>query len=186
MEHTQGALFPITEVDLPLLLKWRNTASIREAMYNNHEILREEHYSWFKRTQTENYNGKHYLFKKNDIPLGVVNFTDVSMENKRLSWGFYIGNPQAPRGTGTLMGIAALDLAFLNMGMHKVCGEVLEVNKKSMKYHERLGFEREGFLREHICRDNHYLGIVVYGLLYEHWISRRQALLEVCDPLTNE
>lgn len=186
MRYGQWKLSPISEIDLPMLLAWRNSSLIREAMYNNNEILWEEHYSWFKRTQEEQYNGRHYLFKKNDIPLGVVNFSDISMKNKRLSWGFYIGNSQAPRGTGTLMGLAALDLAFLNMGIHKVCGEVLEANKKSMKYHERLGFEREGFLREHIFRDNHYLGVAVYGLLYEQWVSRRQALLETCDPLTNE
>ena len=167
------------ESDLLLVLAWRNEPRIRSAMYTEREISLAEHKQWFGKTQQEGYCGKHFVFCFDDNPLGVVNFTAVSQEHKRLNWGFYLGAEDVPRGSGLIMGFLALQEAFEGMGMHKVVGEVLEKNEKSFRYHLRLGFLQEGCLKEHIFKENTgYLDVFCFGYLLSHWQEMRRLLIE--------
>lgn len=178
MINDEYCLRAVVERDLPVLLAWRNTERIRNVMYSNHVITWQEHYEWFQRSQGEQYTNKHYVFLQGHTPLGVVNFTDITMIHKRLTWGFYIGAASAPKGSGVTMATLALDKAFEEFGMHKICGEVLLDNVKSINYHERLGFVREGVLKQHIFKDNHYVDVIVFGLFYEAWQKSRKTLTE--------
>lgn len=172
-------LRPMEEADLLLVLSWRNAPRIRSAMYTEHEISLEEHKYWFGRTQQEGYCGKHFVFCCDDTSVGVVNFTAISQEHKRLSWGFYLGAEDAPRGSALIMGFLALQEAFEGMGMHKVVGEVLEKNEKSFRYHQRLGFLQEGCLKEHIFKENTgYLDVFCFGYLQSHWQEMKRQLIE--------
>ena len=40
-------LRPMTELDLELVLSWRNHPDIRRYMYTNHQISMHEHHAWF-------------------------------------------------------------------------------------------------------------------------------------------
>lgn len=167
----------VEEDDLPKLFTWRNTERIRKAMYTSHIISWEEHCAWFKRTTEERYTNRHYLFLHNKTPLGVVNFTDITKMHKRLTWGFYIGEEGAPKASGTIMGIRALDLAFNELEMHKVCGEVLMDNHQSVVYHEKMGFLHEGILKEHIFKEDKYVDVIVFGQLSTRWHQVRENLI---------
>lgn len=179
MMNAECCLRTVEEQDLPVLLAWRNTERIRNAMYSNHVITWQEHYEWFQRSQDEQYPNKHYVFLQGHTPLGVVNFTDITMLHKRLTWGFYIGEASAPRGAGVMMATLALNKAFEEFGMHKICGEVLLDNIKSINYHERLGFVREGVLKQHIFKDNRYVDVIVFGLFYDAWQRRRETFTKL-------
>lgn len=167
----------VEEGDLSTLFAWRNMERIRKAMYTSHAISWEEHYAWFKRSKEEHYANRHYIFLHNTTPLGVINFTDITKVHKRLTWGFYIGEEGAPKGAGVIMGILALDKAFNELEMHKVCGEVLMGNKRSAVYHEKMGFVHEGILREHIFKDNQYVDVIVFGQLSTRWHQVRANLM---------
>lgn len=179
MLASRWKLRSMEEKDISLVLAWRNKPRIRSAMYTEHEISLEEHMRWFHRTQQEGYCGKHFLFCLDEVPLGVVNFTAISHEHKRLSWGFYLGAEDAPRGSALVMGFLALQEAFERMNMHKVAGEVLENNEKSFRYHQRLGFLQEGCLKEHIFKEKTgYLDVFCFGYLESHWEEMKRQLIE--------
>ena len=184
MLASRWKLRPMEEKDLLLVLSWRNKPSIRSAMYTEHEISLEEHKLWFCKTQQKGYGGKHFIFCLDEHPLGVVNFTAISREHKRLNWGFYLGEEEAPRGSSSVMGFLALREAFENMQMHKVVGEVLENNEKSLRYHQRLGFLQEGCLKEHIFKEKEgYLDVVCFGYLSKQWEKIKQILLNELEEM---
>jgi RimJ/RimL family protein N-acetyltransferase len=81
------------------------------------------------------------------VPSGVVSFTDYRPEAGSSHWGFYAA-PGAPRGTGISLAVCALDEAFDRLGLHKLNAEVLSNNGQSIRFHEKLGFRREGLFRE--------------------------------------
>lgn len=163
-----GCLRQMKEEDLSLVLQWRNHPDVRHYMYSQNLISPEEHAKWFVQLSRE---GLHtaLLFIVDEIPQGYVNFKQSPVASIA-DWGFYLA-PAAPKGTGGQLGHAALNHAFLVMGLHKVCAQALGFNEKSIRFHLRLGFRREGVLREQYFDGEKYHDIESFGLLSAEWLG---------------
>lgn len=170
-------LRPIAESDLDILLAWRNSPAIKGNMFNDHTITPEEHRAWFERAQNSRLS-RHLLFLHRDRPLGAVNVRGIDRANGRCIWGFYIGDPDAPRGSGTAMACLALDYIFGTLGMRKVCSEAFAFNDASINYHRKLGFREEGRLRAHQIKEGKYEDIIIFGLFRPEWEEVRPRLTE--------
>lgn len=144
-------LRPMTADDLKMVLEWRNQAQVRENMYTTHEITWEEHVSWWSRV-SENKKFKFYIFEEG-IPRGVVSFSELDEKNRTAIWAFYTG-PDAPKGIGSRMEAAALEMAFEGLGLYKLVGEVLSHNMRVVKLHRRFGFKLEGIYRQQYTRED--------------------------------
>ena len=169
-------LKPIHSENLKIVLQWRNSQRVKSFMYTDHQITWDEHCKWFESLKTDPLRETFLYYHKN-LPLGLVNFTNINKENARCYWGFYIGEETAPKGSGTIMGILALDKIFNEVGMNKVCAEVIHTNSGSFRYHKKLGFIVEGRFVDHVWKDNQYLDVIPMALFTENWAKVRIELL---------
>jgi|SRR3990167_730836 len=152
--------------DLELVLSWRNHPDVRRYMYSQHEISLEEHQRWFE--QSVNNPSRHLLiFDLDGVPLGFISFNRLASSGVA-DWGFYAA-PFAPKGSGRQLGRAALNHAFTELGLQKVCGQALAYNERSIKFHRDLGFQQEGILREQHFDGEQYQSVVCFGLLRREW-----------------
>ena len=131
--------------DLACVLAWRNHPDVRRYMYSQHEITLVEHQQWFERTLTD--RKKHLLiFEANHQALGFVNFNE------------------SDNG-----GIAALRHAFTQLKLHKVCGQALAYNERSIQFHKTLGFQQEAILGDQHFDGERYHHVICFGLLRRDW-----------------
>ena len=75
-----------------------------------------------------------------------------------------------------------LDHIFDELGLHRVeirCGTG---NLRSCAIPERLGFTREGVVREAEWVNDRWVDLVVWGILEEDWRRRRAALYSNRKP----
>lgn len=152
--------------DLGMVLAWRNHPDVRRYMYNSHIISIDEHACWFESASTD--PKRHLLvFEIETTPLGFINIHQVA-SGGIADWGFYVA-PEAPKGTGRVLGNAALKYAFKTMGFKKLCGQVLAYNERSIRFHLSLGFQREGVFRKQYFDGEHYYDIICFGLLANEW-----------------
>jgi len=157
---------PMIHADLEQVLAWRNHPDVRRYMYTQHEITLDEHKRWFERTVPD--PKKHLLiFEVNHLPLGFVNFNEVG-NGGIANWGFYVA-PDAPKGSGRQLGCAALSHVFTQLNLHKVCGQALAYNKRSILFHQALGFQQEGTLRDQHFDGERYHNVICFGLLSHEW-----------------
>ena len=163
---------PIRREDLSSVLSWRNHPDVRQYMYTQQEIAWEEHLAWFESVCARD-NSYVMIFENDGIPSGVLNINIVSKSDKRAEWGFYL-SPMAAKGSGSLLGSQACEFVFESLGLHKLCGEVLAYNHRSIKFHERLGFKQEAILREHHCDGSRYHDVIGFGLLAAEWKVQRR------------
>lgn len=168
MKTAQGHLRKMVDGDLSLVLQWRNHPDVRRYMYTQHEITPEEHTQWFAQSRHDD-TRELLIFTIDDVPLGYVNF-QKSTTSAVADWGFYLA-PDAPKGTGSQLGCAALNYAFKKMNLHKVCGQVLDYNEKSSRFHLHLGFKREGVLRQQYFDGENYHDVECFGLLSDEWVG---------------
>jgi UDP-4-amino-4,6-dideoxy-N-acetyl-beta-L-altrosamine N-acetyltransferase len=162
------AVRPLSPLDLPLVLQWRNHWDVRRFMFTQHEISPQEHVDWFENAGQHTH--RHLLiFEKNGTPMGYVSFR-VSASSKNAHWGFYCA-PEAPKGTGRLLAQTAIQYAFSQLGIWKICGEVFSYNEPSIRLHQLLGFKKEDPLRELRFSGPTYHDVVCFGLFADDWRS---------------
>lgn len=60
---------------------------------------------------------------------------------------------------------AALDFGFDKLNLHRIEAQLHPENAASRSLLEKLGFQREGLMRQNYCIDGRYSDTLVYGLL---------------------
>jgi len=156
----------MTKDDLHRVLGWRNHPDVRRYMYTQHEITMEEHQRWFERA-AQDQSKNLLIFEVGATPLGFIQFSQLS-DSAIADWGFYVA-PDAPKGYGRRLGRVALDYAFGDLRLHKVCGQALAFNERSVRFHRALGFQQEGRLREQHFDGQQYHDVLCFGLLQPEW-----------------
>lgn len=159
--------------DCKQLWVWRNSEHIRNCMIRDEEIVYSKHVCWFE-SVLQSSTSIYLIYERDGEPMGVTYFTDLCDIDKNCRWGFYIGEIGAPKGSGIRMATLSLDYIFDNYDMHKVCSEVLETNRASLNFHEKLGFIKEGYLREQHFRRNEFENVYLYGLIEQSWRKGRK------------
>lgn len=158
----------VRELDLPMLLTWRNHQDIRSFMLSQHEISVDEHAAWFARS-AKDMTRRLLIVEEDGQALGYVQFVNIALGGIA-EWGFYT-RPGAPRGSGRKLGVAALDYAFDVLGLHKVCGQAISLNAASIALHHKLKFVREGVLRDQQRIEDTYHSLICFGLLRHEWLA---------------
>lgn len=155
--------------DLGHVLAWRNHTEVRRYMFTQHEISLQEHSRWFEKASKD--PARHLLiYEQNSTPVGFINIHQIA-SGGIANWGFYAA-PDAPKGTGRLLGQTALHFAFNDAGLHKLCAQALAYNERSIRFHLNLGFQQEGIGREQHFDGQNYHDVLYFGLLAREWQSQ--------------
>lgn len=174
------ALRPLTELDLPNLLEWRNLERVRTNMYTDRIISMTEHQYWFEKQSGNSANEKYFIFESNKRPLGFVSFTRYNPDSGTCYWAFYLGETNVPRGTGAIMEYIAIEHAFRELAIRKLCCEVFVFNTSVIKLHRKFGFMEEGRFTEHMLKNEKYEDIVSLALFRREWVNIRAKLKRLC------
>ena len=156
----------MVHADLELVLAWRNHSDVRRYMCTQHEISINEHQRWFELT-LQDPKKRLLIFEMAQRPLGFIKFNELG-KGGIVDWGFYVAT-DAPKGSGRQLGRAALNHAFRELNHHKVCGQALAYNVRSINLHLSLGFQQEGVLRDQHFDGERYHHINCYGVLRNEW-----------------
>lgn len=166
LKTESSCIRPMGAGDLEAVLAWRNHPEVRRYMLTQHEISLDEHRQWFAVAEKDA-TRRLLIVEEAELPLGLVHFRGVD-RGSIAEWGFYaaIG---ATKGAGTKLGTAALNFAFHTLELHKVCGQVLDFNEASRRFHLKLGFRQEGILRDQCLIGKTYHDLICFGLLRHEW-----------------
>lgn len=160
------ALRPMDHFDLLTVLAWRNHPEVRRYMFNQNEISMDEHESWFESVNRDP-KKRLLILEADNKARGYVAFTNIK-SGGIADWGFYVA-PDAPKGTGRQLGRTALEYAFTGLNLHKVCGQALGANERSIRFHQTLGFHEEAVQRDQHFDGERYHNVICFGLLSSEW-----------------
>jgi ribosomal-protein-serine acetyltransferase len=96
---------------------------------------------------------------------GSVRLKDIDHEERKAAIGYFLGSAFTGQGIITVALQAVLDWGFGPLGLNRVELRCASGNVSSMRVAERLGFVREGLLRQDGCLHGVFVDHCVYGLL---------------------
>ncbi len=109
------------------------------------------------------------LLMQDDQFIGMVNYHARQPWNRRLAVGWILVPQFQQRGYMREAMRALLSHCFNTLETHRIEAEIEPDNHRSMRLAERLGFRREGLLRDRLCVGGEPRSIWMYGLLCPEW-----------------
>ena len=109
--------------------------------------------------------------RKNNSPIGLTMFGNISFQSKRLEIGWtWIGEKFQGTGINAICKRLLLDYCFDNLKLRRVEFKIDINNIKSQKAIEKLGAFKEGLLRNYNIQSyGESKGTYVYSILKEEW-----------------
>ncbi|WP_058308187.1 GNAT family N-acetyltransferase [Gracilibacillus massiliensis] len=101
--------------------------------------------------------------------VGNASYNKIDWLNKIVYIGYWLGEDYQGKGIMTRVARGLTEYAFNEMQFNKVVIEAATENKKSRSIPERLGFTKEGCLRQAEWIHDHYVDHAFYGMLAEEW-----------------
>jgi RimJ/RimL family protein N-acetyltransferase len=119
-----------------------------------------------------NQQATHYaIHRRQDglfIGYGMIAFIDRYNRSCRL--GITIGDKsQWGQGYAREALLAVLQYCFHTLSLNRIGAEIYAFNTRSIVLFEKLGFKREGIIRQCVYKKGHFEDEHIYGLLREEW-----------------
>jgi len=105
--------------------------------------------------------------------IGTCTLADLDTSNRRAEVGFALARPWWGRGIAFEAVTAVLDFGFSALELHRVEADADPRNAASIRLLERLGFVREGTLRERWIVAGELQDTAFFGILRREWEARR-------------
>jgi [ribosomal protein S5]-alanine N-acetyltransferase len=168
-----------------LSLRWISAADTDAfyAIYSNPEVMRywstppladrevaanlikEIHESWKRRAILK----WGIALRTNDQLIGSITLFNLEFTHRRAEIGYALGREYWGRGYMNEALMAVLKFAFDVLDLHRIEADIDPRNAASIKTVERLGFQREGYLRERWQVSGEIQDAYFYGLLRSEW-----------------
>jgi len=153
MEKNEGIyLRPIREDDTADIIRWRNSAKVKQFFIQQDDFTEESHLNWLSNYVNK---GKAVQFiivdKKSDRSIGSVYIKDIDMIHKKAEYGIFIGEEQNQgKGYGTEAARLMIDYAFNILKLHRIYLRAYTDNDRAIASYKKAGFEVEGVLKDDV------------------------------------
>jgi len=148
-----------SRAELAEYLPWANKAYTRAGAAG---FIRESMRSW---REGKAYDFAIRLQERPDRHVGNISIWHVSRTSRSGEIGYWIRTEDTGRGVATEATREALRIGFEELSMHRMVLRVAVGNKASERIATKLGFVREGVLREELHVGGRWMDHSVWGLL---------------------
>jgi len=171
-------LSPLTVEDIEQVRTWRNLPEVSQYMYSDMQISVEQQQSWFNKISNDP-SCRYWIIEYEGKKLGLVSVTGIDKTLQSCYWAFYLGDTSVRGGgIGSKIEYNVLQYVFGELGLNKLRCEVFVSNDKVIKMHEKFGFRREAYYREHCIKGENKLDVVGLAILKSEW--------QVLEPFIKE
>ena len=126
----------LSQDEKKMILEWRNRLDIQKWMYTQNDISLEDHLDFIDSLKTIK-DKLYFLVKKDDIYIGVINFTQIK-QNESLHMGVYT-NPNL-KGYGKILLETIINFSFEILKVEKIFSEVYFENERAYILYKRYNF----------------------------------------------
>ena len=112
--------------------------------------------------------------------VGFVQLTRIDQRMRRADIGIGIGEKNIRgQGIGKTALRLLLDYAFTVQGLERVSADVFSFNQRSQNLMERIGFQREGLLRQYSIHNGVRQDTYIFGLLKSEFYQKYETIFTV-------
>jgi [ribosomal protein S5]-alanine N-acetyltransferase len=104
--------------------------------------------------------------------LGYADLASIDWREQRASFGIALARANWGKSIAANAGALMLERAFVTLNLTRIVAEVHASNERSSRLMARLGFVREGTLRQHETYRGQKQDVILFGLLQTEYQAR--------------
>lgn len=154
------------ESDIKKILEWMNDPEITELLGTRLPISQSEQKQWYEHTINDKSKKKMIIENVGGEPIGQISLMNIDQRNQSVEIGITIGDKSYwGQGMGYDAMFTLLGFVFHEWRFHRVYLHVASFNERAIKLYEKLGFKKDGILRDNIYTRNRYYDSLVMSIL---------------------
>jgi len=164
--------------DLPVIVALAGDRRIADTMISvPHPLDDDAARAWLDRLRAGASSGEARHWALRDTAggalLGMASLRAIDREHEEAELSFWVGVPAWGRGYATEAAAAVIAHAFTTEGLNRLVAHHMVRNPSSGHVLARLGFRREGLLRQRVRKWGVYEDVALLALLREEWAGAR-------------
>jgi ribosomal-protein-serine acetyltransferase len=168
-QHEAGELFWLVDSNRFYLRKWLPWVDGMHSAGQFYSVLQMWHRQFYE-------NDSYQLgIRYRGILSGSISLHGIDWSNSQASIGYYLAEKMQGKGIASKAVKAVINHAFKDLSLNRIeirCGKD---NYKSQGIPERLGFYREGIIRDGEYLNGRFHDLIVYGLLSREWAKEKRS-----------
>jgi RimJ/RimL family protein N-acetyltransferase len=172
-------LRPLERADGPLFVEWLNHPDIQRMTLRARPLNLQDEEEFVDRVRVSTSDVSLLIVARaDDRPVGVLGLHQIDWRSRQAAFGITIGQAADwNQGYGSEATRLIVDHAFATMNLNRVWLQVIEYNERGIHVYEKIGFKKEGLLRQEHYREGRYWNTWLMAILREDWDSRRAGQL---------
>lgn len=164
----------IEKRDIETLRQWLNDPEVNRYLLVHAPLSEIVEEKWFEKTMQSNTElvmaiENYDLGRPNQL-IGNCGLHGIRWKDRTATFGIFIGSQSFwGNGYGTEAASLLFRHGFEQLNLHRIDSSIIDFNVRSLKMHEKLGFQVEGCRRQNIFKNGAYHDEVILGLLREEW-----------------
>jgi RimJ/RimL family protein N-acetyltransferase len=160
--------------DIESFRQWLNDPEVNQYLLPYIPITEVAEEKWFENMAQSNSGVimaiESYTLGDQRQLIGNCGFHNINWKDRTATFGIFIGNKSFwSNGYGTEAAKLLIEFGFNQLNLHRINSSVVDFNRRSLKMHQKLGFQVEGCRRLNIFKNGKYHDEVILGLLKDEW-----------------
>lgn len=109
--------------------------------------------------------------QEDDVIIGSCGFLNQAERHQRAELGFELSPAYQGQGIAKEASLAVIEYGFTELSLNRIEALVLPANTASQRLLERLGFQREGLLRQYEKTRGQFDDLYMYSILRSDWFQ---------------
>jgi UDP-4-amino-4,6-dideoxy-N-acetyl-beta-L-altrosamine N-acetyltransferase len=108
--------------------------------------------------------------KDGDLPIGVAALFQIDHRHRKAEFGITIGDKACwSQAYGQEITRTLVEFGFKTLNLNRIQLHVYEYNQRGIRCYEKVGFRKEGVLRQDQFHDGRYWDTIVMSVLRAEW-----------------
>ena len=155
--------------DIPRKVEWINNPMNNKFLHYDLPLSIERTEKWFEshRGDTTRFDA---VIEVDGVPTGTIGLLNIDHQNGKAELYIALGvEANKGKGVGTAASKLMLKYGFMTLGLHRIYLYTETGNLPAQRMFERIGFLKEGLLRQDVVSHGHIADRYVYAILKEDW-----------------
>ena len=178
LESERLIMKPIEPEDLPYLMEQRWDADLTDYIIHN-PISSYNQQQWYEKICRNGDVALSIFYKEKagekPVLLGAVGLYDINYRHQRATWKT-LRIPKQYQGLGLAYEASAMliEYGFNTLNINKITSDVFPDNQGIISLLERMGFKKEGRLKQHYFHQGKFKDVLIYSMLRDDF-NRKKA-----------
>jgi len=174
------AIRKFNEKDIPFKVKWINDENNNKYLHYDLPLREDKTLIWY-RNNKDRKDREDFTITYNNEPAGLIGLLNIDSRNKKAEYYICIGEEKYKRkGIAYSASKLLISYAYNELYLNKIYLYTEICNSQAQRLFEKLGFQKEGLLKEDLIYNGRKVDRYIYGLILADYMNQGKGDIQEC------